>query len=776
MSASPLFSHLEPVHRLAGRTRFRFRCERGRPLDAKLAARAVENLAGVNRVRFNSAACSLVVEHDPALTDAERLRAGMLALESAPAAEARHPTGRRELAAVAASGALLLSSSSLPAALQLPATLAAAAPILGEALDDLRREGITSHVLEALAVGISAARGDFTAANTTVFMLALGEYLEHSIARRSDDLLKSLLRPATGLVWVERDGVECQIDAGEVVVGDTVIVGAGATIPVDGTVLGGEAMVNEASMTGESLAVGRSRGDPALSGTVVEEGRLRIYAEHVGRHTATARIADYVEHSLASKSAAQLDASRLADRLVPVVLGLAGGAFALTGDWRRAAAVLQADYSCSLKLATPVAFKSAMHRAGKAGILVKGADVLERLAQADTFVFDKTGTLTAGTLEVTDSIAFDPAFDADGLICLAASVEEHYFHPLALAVVEAARMRCGRHFDHKEVEFIAAHGVASVIDGKRVVVGSRHFVEEDEGIAVAPHRKRIDALYRQGRTLLYIGYGGSLLGVIALRDRLREASAGTIARLRELGVKRILMLTGDHHDRAAELAQQLGLDGFHAELLPEQKADIVRRLSGEGARIAFVGDGINDAPALAGAHVGIAMQRGADIARLTSDIALLEDDIALIADARALAIATLKKVDGNFRLTVGINTAILAAAASGRLAPATASILHNGSTIAILIRALLGGGKAGTPRRPAGAPPAAPPTPAATPSRHPSRRVRINRYAKRGMLATLPLSLALAAMGKKRWHAVSGGVFLAALGAHLAAHRRHLLR
>ncbi len=699
MSSHPCFTQLVPVHRVAGRVRFRFRCERKHPLNGKLAVRAVENLPGVLGARVNPSARALVVAYDPALTDAVRLRTAILALEyAAPAGAA---AGRGELAAVAASGALLLASRSLPPSLRLPATMAAAIPLLGEALDDLFSNGITSHVLEALAVAISAARSDYTAANATLFMLALGEYLEHSIARRSDDLLKSLLRPDTGLVWIERGASECQVPADEVKVGDTVIVGAGATIPVDGTILGGEALVNEASMTGESLAAARSRGDAALSGTVVEEGRLRIYAEHVGRHTAAARIADYVEQSLASKSEAQLGASRLADRLVPLVLGLAGSAYLATGDWQRAAAVLQADYSCALKLATPVAFKSAMHRAGKRGILVKGADVLERLAQADTFIFDKTGTLTTGSLEVTDSVAFDPGFSPNELICLAASVEEHYFHPLALAVVEAARMRCDRHFDHKEVQFIAAHGVASVIDGQRIVVGSRHFIEEDEGIAVSPHRAQVERLFRQGKTLLYIGYGGKLLGVIALKDRVREASASTIARLRELGVKKILMLTGDHRDRAAELAQQLGLDGFHAELLPEQKADIVRRLGEQGERIAFIGDGINDAPALAGAHVGIAMQRGADIARLTSDIALLEDGITHIAEAKELANATMQLIDSNFKLAVGVNTGILATAASGWLTPIASSILHNGSTIGILLNALLGGKKT-HPARPSG--------------------------------------------------------------------------
>lgn len=697
MAVARPFQSLTPVHQLAGRVRFRFRTVGDAPFDARTIVRAIENLPGVTLARINPSARSLTVTFEADETDTARLGAAILSLQLPvrPETAQEQHAHDKALVTVAASGGLLLATRKLPPAVQMPATLAASLPLYGEAIDDLLKEGINSHVLEALAVAISTASKDYVAANTTVFMLALGEYLENSIARRSDDLLKNLLRPDTGLVWVERDGVEQQVAAAEVGVGDTVIVGAGATVPVDGTVLGGEALINEASMTGESVPVNRVRGDPVLSGTVVEEGRLRIYAEHVGSKTAAARIADYVESSLTAKSNAQLGASKLADKLVPGVLGLAGAAWALTGEWQRAAAVLQADYSCALKLATPVAFKSAMFKAGKRGILIKGADVLERLAEADTFVFDKTGTLTTGQLAVTDSIAFDPHYSAKDLIDLAASVEEHYFHPLALAVVEAARKNQGRHFDHKEVEFIAAHGVASVIDGKRIVVGSRHFVEEDECVPIAAaQKKRIDRLFREGKTLLYIGFGGRLLGVIALKDQIRATSAATVARLRILGVKRIVMLTGDHRDRAAELAREVGLDGFHAELLPEDKAALVAQMKEAGAKIAFVGDGINDAPALAGAHVGIAMQKGADIARLTSDIALLEDGIERVADAKQLANQTLQLIDSNFKLTVAANTAILAGAAVGKLTPVAASVAHNGTTIAILLNALRGGQRA----------------------------------------------------------------------------------
>lgn len=692
---STVFSQLNAVHRLEGRVRWRFRTHapwRNWPA----LEQAIAGLPGVLDVRINAAAHSLAVRFDPQATEAGQLESALQDLRLTPVDAVCAPPaqGAPDTREVACNAALLLGSGLLPPAARGALTLAASVPLYRHAWADLRSEGFNSHVLEALAVAISTASKDYTAANTTLFMLALGEYLEESIARRSDDMLKRLLRPNIGTVWVERDGQELQVAADALEVGDTVVVGAGATVPVDGTVLGGEALVNEAAMTGESVPVARKRGDRMLSGTVVEEGRIRIYAEHVGRGTAAARIADYVEQSLTAKSQIQLQASRMADRLVPGVLGLAGASWLLTGNRQRAAAVLQADYSCSLKLATPVAFKSSMFFAGQRGVLVKGAGVLERLAQTDTFVFDKTGTLTTGKLSVTDSVTFDAQFTAKDLIDLAASVEEHYFHPLAMAVVEAARRNHGRHFDHKEVEFIAAHGVASVIDGRRIVVGSRHFVEEDEGVPInAAQRRSVDRLFRQGKTLLYIGFGGRLIGVIALKDTVRENSRATIGRLRALGVRRIVMLTGDHHSRAAELAQALGLDTFHAELMPQQKAELVAQMKAQGARIAFVGDGINDAPALAGAEVGIAMQQGADIARLTSDVALLEDSIERVADVKEIANATMQLIDRNYRLTVGANTGILGAAALGLLRPITTSVLHNGTTIAILLNALRGGQK-----------------------------------------------------------------------------------
>ncbi|MBB3103163.1 heavy metal translocating P-type ATPase [Azomonas macrocytogenes] len=687
------FSRLDKQHATRQRVRFGYRCES--PRGAQVIQQAIGAIKGVRTVRVNTAIHMLVIEFESDQTSVEHLGAAILALSPPVRSQQKTHTEPEEalLGRLAISTATLLATRSLQPSLKAPLSLVTAVPLLGEALDNFIEKGITSHVLEALAVAISIGRKDFLAANTTLFLLALGEYLEHSIERRSDNLLKQLLRPDSGDIWVERNGLEVLIDARELQVGDTVIAATGKVVPVDGTVLGGEALINEATMTGESVPVARRRGDRVLAGTLVEEGRIRIYAEQVGQNAAAARIADFVEQSLDAKSTTQLQAAQLADRLVPMVLGLAGGTWLLSRDWERVSAVLQADYSCALKLATPVAFKSALYRSGQAGILVKSATALERLAEADTFVFDKTGTLTSGVLQVTDSIAFSATYGSEDLINLAASVEEHYFHPLAMAVVEAARkLEHHRHFNHKEVEFIVAHGVASVIDGQRILVGSRHFLEDDEGISIQAHAEVIDRLHEEGKTLLYIGFGGELIGVLALKDTPRPNSGATVARLRTLGVKRILMLTGDHPERARSLAEELGLDDFRAGLLPHEKAAVLQELAAQGARIAFVGDGVNDAPALSGAQVGISMHNGADIARLASDVTLLEDDLALVAEVRALALSTRRLIHSNFNLTLGLNTSILSAAALGLLKPVSASMLHNGATIAILLRALAGAG------------------------------------------------------------------------------------
>ena len=574
------------------------------------------------------------------------------------------------------------------------ASLIAAAPLLKEGASEALKGGITSKVLEATAVGVSLARRDFLAANSTNLMLTIGEYMEESAVHRSDDLIKELARPNIEEVWIEvnNHGKKSlkKIATADVKVGDIVVVGAGESIGIDGYIVEGTASVNQVSMTGEAEPVKKERGDRVMSGTVVEDGRIKIWAESIASESATARIKSYIQSSLNEKSAVGLKATKLADKLVPVTLSLAGVSYLLSRDMTRVASVLQADYSCALKLATPVAFKSSISKAGRNGVLIKGAKAIEALASADTFVFDKTGTLTHGSLSVVKVHSFKKEFTEAQLLNLTASAEEHYFHPVAEAIVKAAREIGFHHIHHDEVEFIVAHGVKTYVGGKEVVIGSRHFLEDDEQISFSKHEKIIKNEVDSGLTLLYVGYDKELLGVIAMRDTMRENAAQTLARLRKLGVKELIMLTGDVQSKAGQVASELGIDRVYANCLPTDKAGIIEQLKAEGKKVAFVGDGINDAPSLTKAHVGISMQKGADIAKATADISLLKDDIGSVAVAKDAANKTIKLINANFNATVGINSLILAGATFGFFNPIATAVLHNGTTIGLLANSMKG--------------------------------------------------------------------------------------
>jgi len=578
---------------------------------------------------------------------------------------------------------------------KLALTTIASLPLLKHGVEDLFTEGLTSGVLESMAVGVSIARKDYLAANSTNAMLELGEYIEETTVHKSDDLIRELAKPNVKDIWIEQenDGKKelVKIETSTVKIGDIVVVGAGDTIAIDGHIVNGEASVNQVSMTGESEAVKKERGDRVISGTVVEEGRIKIWAEHVGEDTATARIKNYITTSLSEKSSVGLKATKLANKLVPVTLGLAGLSYVISRDFENVASVLQADYSCALKLATPVAFKTSIAQAGKNGIMIKGAKSIEALNEADTFVFDKTGTLTHGKLEVENIISFDEEnWSEEDILNLTASAEEHYFHPVAEAIVNAAKSKGFVHMHHEEVEFIVAHGVKTVVKEKEVVIGSRHFLEDDENIDFSKHEQQIEKCLLEGRTILYVGYDGKLLGTIGMRDTVRENAKAMIQKLKAMGVKKTVMLTGDIETKALKLARDLGIDKVYANMRPEDKANIIKELKNSGSKVAFIGDGINDAPALMSADVGISMSQGADIAKATADIGLLKDDIEAVSEAKELSVKTMKLINGNFNATVGINSCILLGATFGLFKPITTAILHNGTTIGLLANSMKG--------------------------------------------------------------------------------------
>ena len=571
---------------------------------------------------------------------------------------------------------------------------AASSPLLIDGTKELFREGLTSKVLEATAVGVSLARGDYLAANSTNAMLELGEYIEETTVHRSDDLIKELAKPNVEETWIEvSDGKKKElklVKTETVKIGDIVVVGAGDTVAIDGHIMDGSASVNQVSMTGESEPVKKERGDRVISGTVVEEGRIKIWAEQVGNDTATARIKNYIATSLSEKSEIGLKATKLADKLVPFTVGLAGLAYLIHRDFEPVASVLQADFACALKLATPVAFKTSIANAGKNGILIKGAKSIEALYEADTFVFDKTGTLTYGELEVEKITSFSKEWSTDDILNLTASAEEHYFHPVAEAIVRAAKSKGFVHMHHEEVEFIVAHGVKTIVDNKEVVIGSRHFLEDDEKIDFSKHGKQIEQCLLEGKTILYVGYDKNLLGIISMRDKVRENSKAMIEKLKTLGVKKTVMLTGDIETKATVLAKELGIDKVYANMKPTDKARIVKELRDNGNKVAFVGDGINDAPALVSANVGISMSRGADIAKATADVGLLKNDIEAVCEVKELAIKTMELINGNFNATVGINSVILVGATLGLFNPITTAVLHNGTTIGLLVNSIKG--------------------------------------------------------------------------------------
>lgn len=682
------------VHEVPGRIRLRIPTLGRSGCEAAWMEAWMDAAAAVTEARANPVARSLVLHY----TGGAAARAALLHRLQAFTPERidglADDCGRE--AAAAPMVTTLLTLAALPfltPPMQMLLTLVNLGSTLAKGAETLLRKGVKVEVLDAVAVGLAAASGKPYTANITDLLLDLGEYLEQRTARQSDRLLRRLLRPDPAMAWVERDGELTQVAGDQVRAGELVVIGPGETVPVDGHVHAGTALVNQSTVTGEDLPVRKEPPARVIAGSVLVEGRLRVTATRVGAETTTARVARFIQESLDRGADTQRLADELADKRVYLTLGTGAAVYALTRDLTRLQSVFLVDYACALKLGTPVAFKSGMVRAADHGVLMKGGDAIERLAGVDTLVFDKTGTLTHSDLMVTDVHVFanDLGVTEQQLLALVASVEEHASHPVAAAVVEAARERDLAHISHGEVDYLVAHGLSADVDaGGRVIVGSRHYLEEHMDIGFAAHQTLVARLQEAGKILLYVGSHRGPLGVIALRDTLRADAAATVARLRTLGIRQVLMITGDRREKAAALAAELGLDAFHAQVEPEEKAQIVEALRADGHRVGFVGDGVNDGPALSVADVGIAMPRGADIARATADVVLLDDHLAAIADAREIAGKTMRLIRGNFTAASTINTGILGGAVLGWLSPVASALLHNGATIAVLLNALKG--------------------------------------------------------------------------------------
>ncbi|QLA18432.1 heavy metal translocating P-type ATPase [Desulfolutivibrio sulfoxidireducens] len=660
--------------------------------DAGYFQAMVEAVPGVDEVRINARGKALVVAHDGRAETWRRLAAR---LEDVPD-EAYHcgraADSRVSLGDVAAKGLLTLAATGLPYPAKAAVSWGVGLPTIVQGAETLVTRGLKVEVLDGAAITLSLLRGHYFTAGAITTLLALGRYLEDSTEKRSTALLKGLLRPQAETLWVVRDGVESEIPASQVQAGDVVVCGAGELIPIDGVVAEGEASVNQSSISGESVPVHIRPGDTVISGSVVEEGRLLITVDRVGSETSLARISRFIEQSLRGKSKTQTKSSELADKLVPLTLALAGIKLVTSRDMNRAASVLTVDFSCAVKLASPVAVRSGMYAAGKAGVLLKGASALDALHDVDTIVFDKTGTLTTGEIAVTDLLPAD-GLGPEELLSLAAGAEEHYDHPVARAVVREAKARKLPLPPISRVDFIVAHGVSATIDGQNVLVGSHHFIAEDEGVPCEACDQAAHDLRRQGKSLLYVAREKTLLGIIALRDDPRPEAGAVLDALKAAGITRVVVLTGDHRETANALARQLPqIDEIHHELKPEDKAAIVAELKKSGRKLAYVGDGVNDAPALMTADVGICMPNGADLAREAAQVLLLSEDLHALPTAKKAAMRTNTIVKHCFYSTIGLNSLILFMAGSG-LSPLASALLHNVSTVGILGYAAMAAGR-----------------------------------------------------------------------------------
>ena len=552
----------------------------------------------------------------------------------------------------------------------------------------LLRRRLEVEVLDALSIGVSVLRGDFSTAGSVMFLLNLGSLLEEWTRKKSlDDLARSMALNVDK-VWVRSQGTEVLLPLTKVQPGDEIVVRSGNMVPLDGTVIEGEAMVNQAALTGESMPVRKAKGATVYAGTVVEEGECVFLAKAAGGANRYDKIVAMIEESEKLKSSTENRALELADKLVPWCLAGTVVTYALTRNVTRAISILMVDFSCALKLSMPLAVLSAMRECGTAHITVKGGKYLEALAKADTIVFDKTGTLTRATPQVVDIIPFSNS-EKDDVLRLAACLEEHFPHSMANAVVRAAREQGLAHEEmHSEVEYIVAHGIASRVGGERVVIGSYHFVFEDEHCIIpADEQEKFDRMPAE-YSHLYMAASGQLVGVICIADPLRPEAASVLRQLHKLGIRNTVMMTGDSYRTAEAIARQVGVDQFFAEVLPEDKANFVQKAKAEGRTVVMIGDGINDSPALSAADIGIAIHSGAAIAREIADVTIKADSLEELVTLKTIANALQHRVSSNYRFVLSFNSTLIVLGALGILQPAASAMLHNLSTIGISLRSM----------------------------------------------------------------------------------------
>ena len=578
----------------------------------------------------------------------------------------------------------------LPWPIRTALTVGRSIKYIGIGLKCLLQRKIEVPVLDATAITVSLVTKDFSTASSIMFLLGIGELLEEWTHKKSvDDLARSMSLNGSK-VWLRTpENQEILVESSKIEKGDKVVVHMGNVIPFDGEVLDGDAMVNQASLTGESVPVQRTVGNTVFAGTVVEEGEITIRVKEVEGNNRFDQIVTMIEESEKLKSELEGKAEHYADKLVPWTLGATGLTYLLTRNVTKAMSILMVDFCCALKLAMPISVLSAIREASLYNVTVKGGKFLEAVAEADTIVFDKTGTLTKAHPTVVDVVNFNDEYSSDDMLRVAACLEEHFPHSMAKAVVDAASKKGLSHEEmHTKVEYIVAHGIATSINGKRTVIGSYHFVFEDEKCVVPAGKEPLFESLPLYYSHLYLAIEGKLSAVICIEDPLRDEAAAVVTSLKKAGISKVVMMTGDSERTASVIAKKVGVDEYYAEVLPEDKAAFVEKEKAKGRKVIMIGDGINDSPALSAANVGIAISDGAEIAREIADITVGSDDLYQIVTLKYISNALMKRIKSNYRKIVGFNSGLIALGVAGVLPPTTTALLHNGSTILISVNSM----------------------------------------------------------------------------------------
>ena len=681
------------LHESRGRIRFRLRQKQMTLAQADLLEAWLQGKSWTRQVTVHERTCAVILYYDgdrQTVLEAIRQFSWQEAERTTalPAHSSRALNREFEEKLVAKVVCKAACTLFLPPPLRIARILWHMIPFVRRGLRCLLRRRIKVELLDALSISISACRRDFGTAGMVMFLLEVGELLEEWTRKKSVADLARCMSLNVDRVWLRTAQGEVLAPVSQIQPGDAVVVRAGGIIPVDGLVLEGEVTVNQASLTGESIPVPKRPGGAVYAGTVVEEGECVLEVKQASGQSRYDQIVHMIEQSEQMKSEAESKAANLADKLVPYTFAGSLLSFALTRNVTRALSVLMVDFSCALKLAMPLAVLSAMREAGRAHITVKGGKFLEAVAAADTIVFDKTGTLTHACPRVAQVVSFGTKEEAE-MLRLAACLEEHFPHSMANAVVEEAKRRGLRHEEyHSKVEYLVAHGIASTVDGERVLIGSAHFVFEDERCVIPEgEQERFDALPPE-YSHLYLAVGGQLAAVICIADPLREEAEEVLSALRTLGITSTVMLTGDSYRTAAAIAAQVGVDDFRAGVLPADKAEYVARLRREGHTVLMVGDGINDSPALSEADAGIAISDGAAIAREIADITIAADSLWELVELRRIAMALMARIHSNYRFVIGFNGTLIALGVAGVLPPATSATLHNLSTLGVSLRSM----------------------------------------------------------------------------------------